>query len=83
MTLAYAAALAGAFGLLVGSFLNVVAYRLPRGESLAFPALALPELRHADQALRQRPGALVAAAARALPRVRRADLGRATRSSRR
>jgi leader peptidase (prepilin peptidase)/N-methyltransferase len=29
--------LAAPFGLLIGSFLNVVAYRLPRGESLAFP----------------------------------------------
>jgi leader peptidase (prepilin peptidase)/N-methyltransferase len=38
MTLAYAAALAGAFGLIIGSFLNVVAYRLPRGESVVFPA---------------------------------------------
>ena len=38
MTLAYAAVLAGVFGLLLGSFANVVAYRLPRGESLAFPA---------------------------------------------
>src|SRR3954471_2571865 len=36
MTLAYAAVLAGVLGLLLGSFLNVVAYRLPRGESLAF-----------------------------------------------
>jgi leader peptidase (prepilin peptidase)/N-methyltransferase len=42
MTLAYAAALAGAFGLIVGSFLNVVAYRLPRGESVAFPASHCP-----------------------------------------
>jgi leader peptidase (prepilin peptidase) / N-methyltransferase len=32
-TLAFAAP----FGLAIGSFLNVVAYRLPRGESLAFP----------------------------------------------
>ncbi len=38
MSLAYAAALAGAFGLIIGSFLNVVAYRLPRGESVVFPA---------------------------------------------
>lgn len=38
MSLAYAAFLAGGFGLLLGSFLNVVAYRLPRGESLAMPA---------------------------------------------
>jgi leader peptidase (prepilin peptidase)/N-methyltransferase len=36
------AALAGAFGLLLGSFLNVVAYRLPRGESLAVPASRCP-----------------------------------------
>ena len=42
MTLAYAAALAGAFGLIIGSFLNVVAYRLPRGESLVFPASHCP-----------------------------------------
>jgi leader peptidase (prepilin peptidase)/N-methyltransferase len=42
MTLAYAAALAGVFGLIVGSFLNVVAYRLPRGESIAYPASHCP-----------------------------------------
>ena len=42
MTLAYAAALAGAFGLIVGSFLNVVVYRLPRGESVVFPASRCP-----------------------------------------
>ncbi|HYH87915.1 MAG TPA: prepilin peptidase [Solirubrobacteraceae bacterium] len=42
MTLAYAAALAGAFGLIIGSFLNVVAYRLPRGESVMFPASHCP-----------------------------------------
>jgi leader peptidase (prepilin peptidase) / N-methyltransferase len=36
------AALAGVFGLLLGSFLNVVAYRLPRGESLAMPASRCP-----------------------------------------
>jgi leader peptidase (prepilin peptidase) / N-methyltransferase len=42
MTLAYAAALAGAFGLIIGSFLNVVAYRLPRHESVVFPASHCP-----------------------------------------
>jgi leader peptidase (prepilin peptidase) / N-methyltransferase len=42
MTLAYAAALAGAFGLIIGSFLNVVAYRLPRGESVVFPGSHCP-----------------------------------------
>jgi leader peptidase (prepilin peptidase)/N-methyltransferase len=31
-------ALAAPFGLVIGSFLNVVAYRLPRGESLVTPA---------------------------------------------
>jgi leader peptidase (prepilin peptidase)/N-methyltransferase len=36
------AILAGGFGLLFGSFLNVVAYRLPRGESLATPASRCP-----------------------------------------
>jgi len=30
------------FGLLIGSFLNVVAYRLPKGESLAFPGSHCP-----------------------------------------
>jgi leader peptidase (prepilin peptidase)/N-methyltransferase len=42
MTLASAAVLAGALGLLLGSFLNVVAFRLPRGESLAFPGSHCP-----------------------------------------
>jgi len=39
--LALVAALAG-LGLLIGSFLNVVAYRLPRGESLLWPASHCP-----------------------------------------
>jgi leader peptidase (prepilin peptidase)/N-methyltransferase len=42
MSLAYAAAVAGAFGLILGSFLNVVAYRLPRGESLVWPGSRCP-----------------------------------------
>jgi leader peptidase (prepilin peptidase)/N-methyltransferase len=33
---------AAAFGLIIGSFLNVVAYRLPRGESLAHPGSHCP-----------------------------------------
>ena len=37
--------------------------------------LALPELRHAGQALRQHPDPLLAVAARPLPQLRRADLG--------
>src|SRR3712207_1659428 len=36
------AAVALAGGLLIGSFLNVVAYRLPRGESLAAPRSRCP-----------------------------------------
>ncbi len=35
--------LIGVLGLLVGSFLNVVIYRLPRGESLVRPASRCPE----------------------------------------
>src|SRR6202035_904131 len=34
--------LAGVFGAMIGSFLNVVAYRLPRRESLAFPPSHCP-----------------------------------------
>lgn len=37
-----AAIVAGAFGLLVGSFLNVVAHRLPRGSSLVSPGSRCP-----------------------------------------
>src|SRR5688500_850346 len=42
MTTAVAAVLAGILGAVVGSFLNVVAYRLPRGESLAHPPSRCP-----------------------------------------
>jgi len=42
MTTGAGAAIAGVFGLLLGSFLNVVAYRLPRGESLATPGSHCP-----------------------------------------
>jgi leader peptidase (prepilin peptidase) / N-methyltransferase len=42
MTTGAGAAIAGVFGLLLGSFLNVVAYRLPRGESLVTPASHCP-----------------------------------------
>jgi leader peptidase (prepilin peptidase)/N-methyltransferase len=34
--------IAGAFGLAVGSFLNVVLYRVPRGESLTNPPSRCP-----------------------------------------
>jgi len=39
---AFTAAVALPFGLVIGSFLNVVAYRLPRAESLAKPASRCP-----------------------------------------
>ena len=42
MTTAMGAVLAGILGAIVGSFLNVVAYRLPRGESLAHPPSRCP-----------------------------------------
>jgi leader peptidase (prepilin peptidase)/N-methyltransferase len=40
--IAFAAAVAGAFGATIGSFLNVVAYRLPRAESLVHPGSRCP-----------------------------------------
>ena len=43
MTTAVAAVLAGIFGAVIGSFLNVVAYRLPRGESLSHPPSHCPK----------------------------------------
>ncbi len=42
MPIAFAAAFAGALGATVGSFLNVIAYRLPRHESLVYPASRCP-----------------------------------------
>jgi leader peptidase (prepilin peptidase) / N-methyltransferase len=42
MPLAFAAAVAGAFGATIGSFLNVVAYRLPRSQSLVHPGSCCP-----------------------------------------
>jgi leader peptidase (prepilin peptidase) / N-methyltransferase len=42
VTTAAGASVAGILGLIFGSFLNVVAYRLPRGESLAAPASRCP-----------------------------------------
>ena len=42
MTAVLLAAVAGLFGLLVGSFLNVVVWRVPRGESVVRPPSACP-----------------------------------------
>ena len=38
--------MAGILGLMIGSFLNVVLYRVPRGESVAYPASHCPECGH-------------------------------------
>ena len=65
---------AGLLGLAIGSFLNVVVYRVPAGRSLT-PGLGVPELRHRDPQARQRPGRLLAGPARQVPRLRAADLG--------
>jgi leader peptidase (prepilin peptidase) / N-methyltransferase len=43
---AYLALLATALGLIVGSFLNVVIYRLPRRESLSWPGSHCPQCGH-------------------------------------
>jgi leader peptidase (prepilin peptidase)/N-methyltransferase len=51
-------AIAGAafvFGLIVGSFLNVVIHRLPRGESLVHPRSRCPHCSHAISALENIP----------------------------
>ena len=45
MSTGLGAAIAALFGALLGSFLNVVIHRLPRGESLAKPASHCPECR--------------------------------------
>lgn len=42
----FAVVAAALFGLIVGSFLNVVIYRMPRGESIAFPASHCPSCAH-------------------------------------
>src|SRR5690554_2192726 len=39
-------ALSGVLGLLIGSFLNVVVWRLPRGESLSYPGSHCPKCEH-------------------------------------
>jgi leader peptidase (prepilin peptidase) / N-methyltransferase len=44
---ALVAGLAGVLGLLIGSFINVVAHRVPRGESVVSPPSACPACGHA------------------------------------
>ena len=43
MSTGLAAVIAGVIGAIFGSFLNVVAYRLPRGESLSHPRSRCPQ----------------------------------------
>ena len=43
-------AVAGVLGLAIGSFLNVVVWRVPRGESVVHPPSACPRCGHADPA---------------------------------
>ena len=59
--------MAGRFGLLIGSFLNVVVYRVPRG--LGWKRPVLPDLRYPGAVLRQHPGALLARAPGQVPVV--------------
>ncbi len=49
------AGVAFVFGLIVGSFLNVVIHRLPRGESLVSPRSRCPHCQHAISALENIP----------------------------
>ena len=65
--------IAGIYGLLIGSFLNAWAWRLAHDESISQGTLALPAVRSPDSRLRQHPGVQLAAAARPLSRLRRAD----------
>ena len=74
------ASLAFVGGMLTGSFVGVVAHRVPRGLLDRRTSLGVRLLRRADRRLRQRPGALLAAAARSLPHLRRARSRPATRS---
>ncbi len=67
------AAFALAPGLALGSFLNVLAARVPLHRSIVTPALGLRRLRDADRVVRQRARHLVPAPAGPLPVVRRQD----------
>ena len=64
---------AAAFGLLIGSFLNVVAFRVPARMSLAMPASHCPSCETPIKPYDNIPGAVLAAAARAVSQLLGAD----------
>ena len=66
--------LLGGLGLIVGSFLNVVIYRVPRDLSIVRPGSACPGCGTAHLAARQHPGRCRGSPAGPLPHLRRADL---------
>ena len=66
--------LATIMGLAIGSFLNVVIYRLPLGQSLLTPPSHVPVVQDAPARDRQRPGAVVAGAWRQVPSLQGPDL---------
>lgn len=53
--LVFVPAVAGVFGLLIGSFLNVVIHRLPRGESVVWPGSRCPACARAIRAIENVP----------------------------
>ena len=57
----------------VGSFLNVVVYRLPAGMSISWPGSHCPNCKHAIRRVRQHSRAGLALAAGTLPRLPPAD----------
>ena len=61
-------------GAVIGSFLNVVAHRVPRGESLVSPGSHCPECGAPVKPYDNVPVVSWLAAARPLPQLRRADL---------
>ena len=56
-----------AFGLVIGSFLNVCIHRLPAGQSIVHPRSSCPGCGHLIRAYDNIPVAELPAAARALP----------------
>ena len=71
----------GLFGLLLGSFLNVVVYRTPRHLSVVQPGFVLPVMSGGDRRDRQRAGAVVDLARRQVPSLRPSRSLSGTRSS--